>query len=72
VALNYRSLLKASVRVGETENGIELAAMAVLDACDRARGSDPLAVAAAVAHLKQLSFELDALCRRLALTEASA
>ena len=37
-----------------------------------ARGTDSVVVAAALARLHELSLELDGLCRRLALTEASA
>jgi hypothetical protein len=61
------------VRAGEieNENEVELIALTVIDTCERARGTDPVVLAALV-RPDQLSLELDGLCRQLRLTEASA
>jgi hypothetical protein len=39
--------------------------LTVIDTCKRARGTNSLVVAAALARLDELSLELDGLCRRL-------
>lgn len=72
MALDFRKALSGPVRAGEIENEVELVALTVIDTCERARGTDPVVVSAALARLDQLSLELDGLCRRLTLTEASA
>jgi hypothetical protein len=72
VTLSYRKAFGAPARADEIENAVELAAMAVIDTCESARGTDPVVVAAALARLDQACIELESLCRQLALTEASA
>jgi hypothetical protein len=60
------------VRSGEIEDAVQLVASTVADECQRARGTDPVAVAAARARIDELSIVLEELCRELALTGASA
>lgn len=72
VALDFRKALSVPVRAGEIEDAVELVALTVIDTCRKARGTDSVVVAAALARLDELSLELDGLSRRLTLTEASA
>jgi hypothetical protein len=70
--LDYRKARSGPVRAGEIENAVELVALTAIDTCKRARGMDSVVVGTALARLDELSLELDGLCRRLTLTEASA
>lgn len=71
-ALQYPRVLAPTVRVDEIADALLWVANAVLDECQRARGTNPEAVTAARARVNDLTIALAELCNEMVLTEASA